>query len=176
MIDLGNIQDVPTYGAQWYLIDYGSLLNSDFPIDNSVISITGQSEKEALKEKYIDTARFLINTIERPITEIIQKQNLKVLKFRTLAKKLQKTHEYRIDISKDIPKELMGYTKEICVSILFILKYPTLYYDMMGLDVEKYKRYIIKFSPEMQSIYAYIIKNITTPMKCVRYLRDKFFY
>lgn len=159
---------IPTFQNQWYLIDYGSLTRVDWP---------GNKEYGKYLSPFYDITRFLWNTIESPITKknLDGKKYENVLNFTQHIKKLRNTVEYKNEIRREVPDAVKGYPRDICIAILFLLRYPLKFHQTKGFDIKKESKYIIIYSKEMQNTYTFLVRNIENLQKCIRFLVKTYF-
>lgn len=169
-IKLGNIT-VPTYGLQWFLIDYGLILHKDF--DRSTDAKDKKQEISQLKNKYVDLAIFYFNSIEMPIWDLVQKDKLKVTEFKKLVGKIKASTEYK-NIAKFIPTINEKEVVDMCIAQMFLLFYPVKYHEFMGIDVDKYKKYIIIYDDDLKNLYKYMLKNIDKPTNIIKRIKDTY--
>jgi serine/threonine protein kinase len=151
---------IPTFGFQWYIIDYGLIYHNDF-------KITGSSKKV---NRHSDLISFILNTVEMPIWKVVEKNKLKVAKFENLMNKIRKSPEYET-IKKYIPDINEQNTIDNGMAILFLLNFPILYHKFMNIDVVKYKKYILNYKDYNIEMYRFMIKNIDKPMSIIKYIK-----
>lgn len=162
-IKLGNII-VPTFGLQWYLIDYGLILHKSF-------GKLSEKDSNNVKQKYRDFTTFLWSTIDMPIWEIVAKHNLKIEDFDKLIIKIKKSPEYDV-IRPYVPKIHESYALASCIGLLYLLFFPVKYHELMGIDVVKYKKYILDYASYDKTVHTYSVMHIVEPMKVIKYIAN----
>lgn len=158
---------IPTYGYQWYIIDYGLVKHKDF--DKTKNKNDRDTEKFKLKNRHYDLIVFLLNMIEIPIYGIAFKQKIKLPSTQELIEKIKETDEFLI-IKKLVPKLKEPLTLNYSIEMLFLIFYPVKYHEILGIDVQKYKRYIKTYDVN-GPIFASMIKNLDKPTKMIEIIK-----
>lgn len=168
-IELGNTT-VKTYGLQWYIIDYGMILHPNF-VKPDMHKKQRRNELGILKNPHYDLAIFIFQTIDMPVWQMIEKNNLfdKIPTEMQLISKIKKTPEFKT-ILKYIPSlnnEPVVYN--LCIMILYLLHYPAKYHELMGFNDSKYKKWILNYD-DKKVMYSNIIKRLAKPNLIIKYL------
>lgn len=158
-IKLGNT-DVPTFGYNWFLIDYGYILHNDYKIT--------PSEKKNLKDKFSDIMTFIYTSILMPIWNVESKHGFKFESWPIMVKKVHTSNEYN-NIKQFLPNISNKKILQHCGMLLFLLHYPIKYHSFMNIDVIKYKQYILNYD-NVIPFYIQIIKNLNNPMKNINWI------
>ena len=156
---------------QWYLIDYGLILHKKYHKRKN--EEEKKQEIEQLKDKYNDLALFLLQSIDMPIYNIVEKNNLKTESFEKLTKKIKASYDHK-NIKKYLPNITEKNTLNICNHILFLIFYPIKYHEFMKIDTVKYEKYITKYSDSHKQIYSHMIKNINISYKIITFIKDNY--
>jgi len=149
-IKLGKVK-IPTYGKQWYLIDYGNVISDRFKLNDN--------EKKLIKLPLLNVAQFIFNTLYFPINAIIIRDKLKINSFEKIIEKCKKRQEYE-SILKLLPPIDESMTLKYCFIIIYALYFPAEFHMLLGIDIIKYRKYIIQFNKSYQTFYTRIVCNI----------------
>ena len=163
-IKLGNIM-VNTHGMQWFIIDYGLIMHKSYKLNNK----DKVDEIVQLNNKHGDLITVIFGSLKMPIWDQVDKHKLKIATFKTLVKNIKATPEYN-NIKQYLPNINEKLTLANCIAILFLVLYPKSYHECMGVDVDKYEKYIIHYTDDEKLAYVYIIKNINKPNKIIKFI------
>ena len=124
--------NVPTFGFNWFLIDYGGILHPKFNVTST--------EKQQLKQKFSDIVSFIYTSIQMPIWKIVDKEKLQTETWKNMVIKIKASSEYK-SIKQYLPnvknnKTLLSH----CTLLVYLVHYPTQYHAVMNIDVKKYKK------------------------------------
>jgi hypothetical protein len=155
------------------LCDYGSITHKDYPLSDHE-----KKEKYSfMEDRYEDIILNIMNNIAMPIfTTLIARKKFitkKLLWGKELYDRIKKLPEASNIKFKKITPASKDLRNDINVNIflsLFVLKYPTIYYEKMGIEVDKFKKYIIHYSEWEINIYTYLFNNIENRSKLLNYL------
>lgn len=157
-IQLGQVT-IPTYGMQWYIIDYGEILSTHFG--------------DQLKNWHSDYAFFLFNSVKMPIWEIVEVEKIKVTPYDELIKRIKKSTEFKA-IKPLVPKINEPLPKHNCLAALFLLHFPIKFHEFMNIDTVKYRKYIVDYEEDYKNMYILAIKHIKEPMKAIEAISKYF--
>ncbi len=168
-INLGGIS-VPTYGKQWFMIDYGYVLHKKF--DESKDIGERKINKRSLENKHMDTSDFL-GHVNRPIWKVVKRDKLKIASFGKLIARIKKHKDY-VHVKKFLPAIFEKETIMNCMALLFLILFPIEYHKLMGINVVKYAKYIIDYDDICRDVYSMCIRYINKPMIAIRHINETY--
>lgn len=131
-----NKTTIPTFGHQWYLIDYGSISRLPKP----------------------DLGFLLLNTLRQPVWKTIRDQKVPVPNMETLTARIMKSKHWP-KISSHLPEAVIGINiamKEMATVALHQILDPIEHFTMIGVD-PKYRDQITIWPKELFDFYAHIM-------------------
>lgn len=174
----GKIVRVPTFGKQWYVIDYdGSIANRKLFNRLHIIAKQHHLYQQIFANPHIWLAKAILDTMFQPWWFEVHEKKFPIPPVKRMAKKIvhhSKTRYFKKYLPSCAKHE--KDTKEICLLTLCICLEPDVYFELFGMVGESWSR-LLKATKDLQSVdkqdIIYCIKHLANHYRVIKYLAQK---